>query len=108
MTSKHVVIIIPGLGDETRILGWAVGFWRWYGLDPVVYSVGWRDGEYSFRQKLKRLVAMIDEIVNNADRISLIGTSAGGSAAVNAFMERKSKIHRVINICGRLRVGPTT
>ncbi|MEK7141135.1 MAG: hypothetical protein AAB800_01160, partial [Patescibacteria group bacterium] len=82
--------------------------WRWYGLDPVVYSVGWRDGEYSFRQKLKRLVAMIDEIVNNADRISLIGTSAGGSAAVNAFMERKSKIHRVINICGRLRVGPTT
>ena len=51
---------------------------------------------------------MIDEIVNNADRISLIGTSAGGSAAVNAFMERKSKIHRVINICGRLRVGPTT
>ena len=48
MTSKHVVIIIPGLGDETKILRWAVGFWRWYGLDPVVYSVGWRDGSIHF------------------------------------------------------------
>ena len=58
MTSKHVVIIIPGLGDETKILRWAVGFWRWYGLDPVVYSVGWRDGSIHFG-KLKRLVARL-------------------------------------------------
>ena len=55
MTSKHVVIIIPGLGDETRILGWAVGFWRWYGLDPVVYSVGWRDGGVFISAKVKEI-----------------------------------------------------
>jgi hypothetical protein len=31
--------------------------------------------------------------------------SAGGSAVLNAFIERKNKIHRVVNVCGRLRVG---
>lgn len=108
MSHKHVVIIIPGLGDETRILRWVVRHWRQYGLIPVVYSVGWRDRETSFLPKLAGLVGKIDQLIKEGNKVSLIGTSAGGSAAINAFMERKSKIHRVINVCGRLRVGPTT
>lgn len=107
MLDVHRVIIIPGLGDNTRVLAWVVGYWKRYGLDPIVYSVGWRDGEESFRPKLKKLVALIDKYAKNGNRVSLVGTSAGGSAALNAFIERKSKIHRVINVCGRLRVGPT-
>lgn len=38
--------------------------------------------------------------------MSLVGTSAGGTAVLNAFIKRKNKIHRIINICGRLRTGP--
>lgn len=108
MAQKHYAIIIPGLGDNTRVLEWAVGHWKRYGLDPIVYSVGWRDGEESFRPKLKKLVMLIDQYRKNGDKVSLVGTSAGGSAAMNAFIERKRTIHRVINVCGRLKVGPTT
>ncbi|MEK7543777.1 MAG: hypothetical protein AAB557_02840 [Patescibacteria group bacterium] len=108
MSLKHKVILIPGLGDRTRLLEWAVGHWRRYGLEPIVYAVGWRDEENAFRPKLKKLVALIDQIVKNGDKVSFVGTSAGGSAALNAFMQRKSKIYKVINVCGRLRVGPTT
>ncbi|MDP1722901.1 MAG: hypothetical protein Q8L37_06890 [Candidatus Gottesmanbacteria bacterium] len=108
MRNVHTVIIIPGLGDETRVLGYITWHWKSYGLEPVVYSVGWRDGEESFRLKLNRLVKLIDEFVKKGAMVSLVGTSAGGSAALNAFTERKNKIHRVINVCGRLRVGPTT
>lgn len=107
MSLKHSVIIIPGLGDRTRMLAWTVNHWRCYGLDPIVYSVGWRDGEDSFRPKVKRLIELIDELVKKGNRVSLVGTSAGGSAAINAFVKRKRTIHRVITVCSRLRVGPT-
>ena len=106
MYHVHKVIIIPGLGDETRIPKFLTSHWRSYGLEPVVFAMGWRDGEESFRLKLLRLVKLIDGFVRNGDRVSLVGTSAGGSAALNTYMERKNKIHRVITVCSRLRVGP--
>jgi len=34
-----------------------------------------------------------------------VGTSAGGSMVINACMKRKIKIHRVINVCGRVKEG---
>ncbi len=82
--------------------------WKGKGLDTMIHSVGWRDGEPSFTAKLKRLVDIIDCFIEQGDRVSLVGTSAGGSAALNAFIERKDTVHRVINVCGRLRTGPTT
>lgn len=106
MPKEHKVIVIPGLGDDTKKLEWAVRNWKSYGLKPVVYSVGWRDGENSFEPKLHRLIEAIDGFIENGDSVSLVGTSAGGSAVLNAFMERKDSINKVVNVCGRLRVGP--
>lgn len=103
----HTVIIIPGLGDGVELMEFATRHWKWARLDPLVYSVGWRDGERSFTPKLTRLLEIIDELHARGKTISLVGTSAGGSAAMNAFIERRDVIHRVINVCGRLRVGPT-
>jgi pimeloyl-ACP methyl ester carboxylesterase len=37
--------------------------------------------------------------------VSLVGISAGGSAAINALFARPDKVHKVINICGRLKDG---
>ena len=48
---------------------------------------------------------MIDRFANDGDRISLVGCSAGASAALNAFIERKNIIYRVITVCGRLKTG---
>lgn len=103
----HTVIIIPGLGDGVELMEFATRHWKWAGLDPLVYSVGWRDGERSFTPKLTRLLELVDTLHESGKHVSLVGTSAGGSAAMNAFIERRDAIHRVINVCGRLRVGPT-
>lgn len=108
MTKKHKVIIIPGLGDHsTKPLEFATSHFRMHGLNPVVYPTGWRDSE-TFKLKLQRLVDMIDGYIKSGNIVSLIGTSAGGSAALNVFIERKNTIYKMINVCGRLRVGTET
>lgn len=102
---QHAIIIVPGLGDEVRGLTFITHHWRKYGLNPLVYSVGWRDGEMTFRPKLTRLVRLIDSLKSKGQVVSLVGTSAGGSAVLNTFVERSQAIHRVISVCARLRVG---
>lgn len=65
----------------------------------------WQGIEQDLELKLERILAVID--THNADgyMVSLLGTSAGGSAAINAYAMRKNKIHTAINVCGRLRKG---
>jgi len=101
---KHYVIIVPGLGDETKKLQFATYHWRWFGLIPIVYSIGWRDGK-DFRPKLNQIITLIDTYAQCGNAVSLVGTSAGGSAVINAFYKRKNNICKVINVCGRLKVG---
>lgn len=104
MSSENILIIVPGLGGENPYLKKVANSWSKYGIKTYIHNVNWRDGEKSFKPKLKRLVNQIDEL-SKKGRISLLGTSAGGSAVLNAFNERKSKIHKVVNVCGRLRKG---
>lgn len=106
MIKEHHTIFIPGLGDEVNKMIWATNHWRRFGLDPIVHSVGWHDGEKYFQPKLKILVDMIDKYADGGNSVSLVGCSAGGSAALNAFFERREVVYRVINVCGRLRTGP--
>lgn len=105
MSKKHSVIFITGLGEEVDKTRWAVSHWRNGGLNPIVHSVGWHDSETKFQPKLERLIEMIDILTEEGDKVSLVGCSAGGSAALNAFFERKNIVYRVINVCGRLRTG---
>ncbi len=104
MSKKHRVIIIPGLGDEVKKISWATNHWRKHGLEPVVHSIGWHDGK-EIQSKLQTLVEMIDQFIQYGNRVSLVGCSAGGSAVLNVFIKRKNVVHRVINVCGRLRQG---
>jgi hypothetical protein len=107
MSERHIAIFIPGLGDKVKAMESATSHWLDHGLEPLVHCMHWRDGE-PFQPKLLQLLKIIDELKNQDATVSVIGTSAGGSAAVNAFMQRSAKIHRAINVCGRVRVGPTT
>ncbi len=101
----HKVIIVPGLGDETMGLEIITKTWKRQDLNMVTCSMNWRDSREGLAVKLDRLLNLIDEFVRNGNKVSLVGTSAGGSAVLNAFMQRKDSIYRVINICGRLRTG---
>lgn len=105
MAKEYIVIIIPGLGDDTHKLEFATKHFINHGLTPHVYSVGWHKEPYDFQAKLIHLLSLIDDYESNGYKISIIGCSAGGSAALNAFVERQNSIHRVINVCGRLRAG---
>lgn len=105
MSKEHHVIIVPGLGDDAAKLSWATNHWRKYGLVPIVYTIGWKDKGENFEPKLNTLLEMIDQYAKDGDRVSLVGCSAGGSAVLNAFFERKNVVHRVISVCGRLTRG---
>jgi len=103
---EHSVIVVSGLSDETKKLEWATNHWQRHGLKPLVYSMGWQNNETDFQPKLERLTATVDRLADKGDTVSLVGISAGGSAVINAFFERRDIIHKIVNICGRLTVGP--
>lgn len=96
------VIYVPGLGDQhPQIQLKLLKIWRWLGLNVHFQNIGWADGE-AFEPKLERILESIDEINDKDTKISLVGVSAGASAALNAYSLRKDKITRVVFICGKL------
>lgn len=98
------VIIIPGLGDEIKRIKLATSWWRTEGLSPHVVRIGWLDGTSDFKKKLKAVEQLTEELSCDG-KISIVGTSAGGSASLNLLFERPDVIKNVVSICGRLRVG---
>lgn len=100
--NKHVAIVVPGLKDQIPIHELLTALWPLWGITPVVHKMNWHDGE-SFDRKLDGLVRRIDMLGAKYENVSLVGASAGASAALNAYIKRKTKIHRVVNVCGRLR-----
>jgi len=101
------VLIIPGLGEYDEYVEMLTRCWRKYGLEPVIHQMHWSDGEH-FALKLEKLVAVVDALSKDGSVISLVGLSAGASAALNLFLERDHAIDRVVSICGRIRKGDQT
>jgi pimeloyl-ACP methyl ester carboxylesterase len=99
---KHYVIYIPGLGDS-KVGGQqkAVNIWRLYGVKPYLFQMHWDDGE-AFAPKLTRLLAHIDKMHAEGYYVSLVAVSAGASAALNAYAERREIISGVVCICGQI------
>ena len=102
---KHYVIILPGLGNETERIKQATSFWNKYDIAIIVYDFDWHSKSDNFSSLLMRLLDTIDNLNPKQNKISLIGCSAGGSLAINAFAQNR-QIHKIINVCGRLRKGP--
>ncbi len=103
MKTLHHVIYLPGLGDEKangqdKILR----LWRIFGLKVHYFKIGWADGE-PFEPKLERILELVDSLAESYGEVSVIGTSAGASAAINAFEKRTEQIASVVCICGKLR-----
>lgn len=102
-TTTKVAIIVPGLGDNipaTSLIAW---WWKRQGIRIIIFETKWKSNE-SFENKLKRLIVLIDkESINN--KVSLVGTSAGGSLVINVYRERPNQINKVITVCSRLKKG---
>ncbi len=108
----HAIVYIPGLGDS-RIKGQqtAVNAWKLQAVEPYLFQMNWANGE-PFAPKLDRLLSLIDHLAAEGKTVSLIGASAGASAALNAYAVRKASINGLVSICGKLggveSVHPTT
>lgn len=99
---KHHVIYIPGLGDyKPRGQQLVPKYWRLFGVNGHYFAMHWNDKE-PFTPKLARLLAVIDALSKNGDRVSLVGTSAGASAVLLAYAARPKKIAGVVCICGKI------
>lgn len=104
MSQKHYVIFIPGLGNDTNIIRIATLFWRKYNLKPLVYPFNWHEKNTNFQRNLSKLSNLISKLSQDQCKVSLVGCSAGGSVALNAFYEN-NKVSKIVNVCGRLRKG---
>ncbi len=100
---RHAVIYIFGLGDQ-RATGQtlAVRVWRMYGVTPEVFHTYWATPG-KLADKLAGLLARIDTLTEQGYTVSLVGTSAGASAAIHAYAARQDKVHRVVCVCGKLQ-----
>jgi len=104
---KHSVILIPALKTNSAIFDFVTKNWQnKYGLSVHILNV-WNT-EKDFPLMLEKVANKIDELSKNGGTVSLIGASGGGNMATNAFIQRKRKVNKVINICGRMRVGKHT
>lgn len=103
---KHVILYVPGLGDRMRWLvrlqKWALAFWRAYAVRTEVITMGWSE-PVPLKPRFEKLLACIDELHAAGKRVSLVGTSAGASAVISAFVLRSDKISGVVTICGKIQ-----
>ena len=104
----HHIVMIPGLNDQNPLQKKAMRMipklWERFGVVGHVVEPAWEEGE-SFGPKLKMILNKIDELVNKKYKVSVVGLSAGGSAALNAFRMRKDVLGGAINATGRLKEG---
>ncbi len=107
MRKQHHVIYVPGIGDDSyHFQGTIVKLWRFHGVRGHCHSMPWAGSE-DYQPKLQRLLDQIDGYIAKGHQVSLVGASAGASAVLNAYVERKDKITGVNYICAKIN-GPET
>lgn len=100
---RHVIIYIPGLGDQNMFGQHAAHYlWRLQGATVYTYPLAWADKE-PFAPKFERLLAYVDKLVAKGFQVSLVGVSAGATAALNVLAARPDTIHKVVLICGAVQ-----
>lgn len=97
------LLIIPGLGDDVSYTKFLVKGWeKKYGIKTHVVAFGWEGSADKFDERFLEMNKKLDELIDKNENVSVLGISAGGSAAINLFSKRKHKIKKVITVCGRL------
>lgn len=100
--SKLHVIYIPGLGDH-RIKGQSrvISLWNIWGVEAEIYRMYWKD-DIPWEEKFNKLLDHIDTLHKKGKKIGIVGASAGGSSAINAYAARKDRIVGVVCIAGKV------
>lgn len=101
MKNKHIVLYVPGLGDQ-RLNGRRLltGLWHYRNLQIEVCAKEWRVN-HTWDYKLRRLLDRIDTYYDQGYVVSLVGESAGATAVIQALKQRHDKINAVVLLCGK-------
>jgi len=75
-------------------------FWRLFGVEVHYLALGWHSDE-PFDKKLEKLLALADELHTKHGSVSMVGVSAGATAVLNAFVQKRD-IVKVVCICGKI------
>lgn len=100
----HHIILVPGLGNNVRWMRFLTKSWKKHGVVVHIKSASWGNKE-TYKEKLRNLTDYIDTFAKSNRRVYLVGVSGGGSLVMNAYYQRRQKVYKVINVCGRLRKG---
>lgn len=94
---------MPGLGDS-RAFGQkiAVKTWLLYGVKPRTFQMKWASDTETYQSKEAALLTQVDLLMQQGHSVSLVGSSAGASAVLNAFVDRPT-IQGVVVICGKIQ-----
>lgn len=106
-TSQEIgFLYINGLGNGTSTPKYNIVRWWWKrkGLDIQHAHINWYDTK-SFGDKLQAVSQKVDEMLSRFGGVAIIGSSAGGSLALNAFSKLKAKNVCAVIAHGRLRAG---
>lgn len=99
---KHHVIYIPGIGDQRP---WGqdrfIRLWLLFGIKVYYHQIGWATNE-PLQTKLKKITDQINYLTSQGFLVSLVGVSAGASAALNAYVDNQDKIYKIVFICGKV------
>ncbi len=99
---KHHIIYVPGINDDIgRLQSCLLWFWRLFGVRAHLHAMPWL-GEGAFQPKLQDLLDQIDTYHGRDYKVSLIGASAGASAVLHAYVQRRDKINGLVYICGKI------
>jgi pimeloyl-ACP methyl ester carboxylesterase len=99
MKSRPKLVIVPGLGDDLMIYQVFARRWQKLGYEVHVISFGWAQKDARLRDKMDAFLARLDAL--GQDELYMIGVSAGGPAAINAFA-RRGNVRKVIAVCSPL------
>lgn len=103
---QHHVIYVPGILDGIYYQNEAVKLWRLYGVHGHCHEMPWL-GDEAYEPKFQRLLDEIDRYGAAGHQVSLVGASAGASAVLNAYIERKDDISGVVYVVGKI-LAPET
>ena len=95
--TKQILVIIPGLGDRKWLYSLVKPIWILLGFKTYIYKYGWNNNKCNDIDTYQNLINFIDGI--KSTKICILGTSAGGTAAINILATRTEKILKVITVC---------
>ncbi len=106
MPKKIVILYLNGLskGHVRRREKIAIHYLAKYNIEVIPAQIDWHSDE-SFRTLLGRMVRMTNKLLDEHGRIVLVGSSAGGSLAINILGRIDNKRLSAVTLCSRLNLA---